>query len=74
MNNETNLKTTTMTQSQINIEIRNTKEIMNNLMNCVKETNITIEDRNTYLSDYNKLAVYFLQLNQVKPNHNLTIA
>ncbi len=62
-----------MTQSQINLEIRNTKEIMNNLMNCVKDHKISKEDRINYLNDYNKTSIYFLQLNQVKPNHNLTI-
>ena len=57
-----------MTTTQINTEIKNTKEIMNKLMACIKS------GQKEYCKEYLEVSAYYLKLNQVKPNHNLTIA
>ena len=57
-----------MTQAQLNQELENTKEIMKNLLNCVKS------GKTEFYNDYLQLSTYFLKLNQAKPNHNLKLA
>ena len=57
-----------MTTAQINTEIKNTKEIMNKLMACVKA------GQKEYYKEYLEASAYYLKLNQLKPSHNLTIA
>ena len=57
-----------MTTTQINTEIKNTKEIMNKLMACVKA------GQKEYYKEYLEISAYYLKLNQVKPTHNLTIS
>lgn len=57
-----------MTTTQINTEIKNTKEIMNKLMDCV------ISGKKEYYKEYLEFSAYYLKLNKLKPSHNLTIA
>jgi hypothetical protein len=56
-----------MTTNQINTELKNTKEIMNSLLACVKA------GQKEFYNDYLQVSAYYLKLSQVKPNHNLTI-
>ena len=57
-----------MTTSQINSEIKNTKEILSKLKKCIKE------GKKEYMQDYTNASAYLLRLNQVKPNHSLLIS
>ena len=57
-----------MTTSQINTELKNTKELMNKLMDCIQE------GKKEYYSDYLKASAYFLKLSKFKPSHDLSIA
>ena len=45
-----------------NTETKTTKEMMNLLMDCIKDKSISNEDRNFYYSEYLKLsAIYLLE-------------
>lgn len=45
-------------------EIENTKKIMNLLLECVKDKNICIKDRNLYYAEYLQLAKNLLILSK----------
>ena len=45
-------------------EIENTKKIMNLLLECVKDKNISIKERNVYYSEYLQLAKNLLILSK----------
>jgi hypothetical protein len=50
-----------------NIEINNCKLVMDNLMICVNDKSIAIQERNQYYSEYLKLASnYYLLLKNAK--------
>lgn len=44
--------------------IENTKKIMNLLLECVKDKNISIKERNVYYAEYLQLAKNFLILSK----------
>ena len=57
-----------MTTSKINSEIKNTKEILSKLKQCIKD------GKKEYMQDYIDASTYLLKLNQVKPSHSLVVA
>tara|TARA_R110002126_G_scaffold259204_1_gene402226 strand:- start:259 stop:462 length:204 start_codon:yes stop_codon:yes gene_type:complete len=56
----TNLKTKNMTIIANNTDLLNTKELMNHLLNCVKDKTLSTKERNDYYSEYLKLAANYL--------------
>jgi len=44
--------------------IENTKKIMNLLLECVKDKNISIQERNQYYSEYLQLAQNLIKLSK----------
>ncbi len=63
-----------MTTTEINTEIKKTKEMMDLLFACVNDKALPIADRQEYYNDYQSLSVYYLKLNAEKPSHELSIA
>lgn len=63
-----------MKTTQINAEIKSTREKMVALKACMKDASISISDRKTYYSAYLSAATYLLKLESVKPNHDMVIA
>jgi hypothetical protein len=63
-----------MTTAQINTEIKNTKEVLNSLKDSMKDSSLPVAERSFYYQEYLKTSAYYLQLSQMKPSHNLTIA
>jgi hypothetical protein len=45
-------------------EIENTKKVMNLLLECVKDKNISIKERNVYYAEYLQLAKNLLILSK----------
>lgn len=43
-----------------NTDLLNTKEVMNHLLNCVKDKTLSTKERNDYYSEYLKLAANYL--------------
>lgn len=43
-----------------NTDLLNTKEVMNHLLNCVKDKTLTAKERNDYYSEYLKLSANYL--------------
>jgi UDP-glucose 6-dehydrogenase len=43
-----------------NTNLFNTKEIMNKLLECVKDKKLSVKERNEYYSEYLKLAANYL--------------
>lgn len=44
-----------------NTKTKSTKEMMNLLMDCIKDSNVSKQDKNFYYSEYLKLAKIYLQ-------------
>lgn len=63
-----------MTKAQINTEIKEVKQKMDLLFNCVEDKSISSADRKQYYKDYLTASTYFYQLSKAKPEHNLSIA
>ena len=61
-----------MTTQEFNIEVKNTKEVMASLLECVKDKSITSKERKQYRKDYMQTAQYYLTLQKNRPT--LTIA
>lgn len=43
-----------------NTKIKSTKEMMNLLMNCIKDSNVSNQDKKFYYSEYLKLSKIYL--------------
>ena len=59
-----------MTNEQINTEIKNTKKVMNCLLECYKDISIDVSERNEYYKEYLELSGYFLKLSRSKHLQN----
>lgn len=58
------MKTVSITKG-LEISVANTtKELMNYLMSCVKDKNISIQERNDYYAEYLKLAQNYLSISK----------
>jgi len=55
-----------MKSLDINTEIKNTKMIMDSLMNCIQDLSIPKSERTQYYREYLDIGNYYLKLNQVK--------
>jgi hypothetical protein len=53
-----------MTNETLELTKQNTQKIMDLLMECILDKNISIEDRNKYYSDYLKLSANLLLLSK----------
>lgn len=56
--------TNQLKQNKMKTEIENTKKIMNLLLECVKDKNISIKERNVYYAEYLQLAKNLLILSK----------
>ena len=63
-----------MTGAQINSEIKATRVKMMSVKDCMKDKSISVVDRKVYYSAYISASSYLLQLEAMKPSHNLSIA
>ena len=58
------LKTKIMTNETLELAKQNAKQIMDLLMECILDKNISIEDRKKYYADYIKISTNYLILSK----------